>query len=97
MNALSFSFLSALSPPERSDGGDRRIYVIVPRAQAYLADLLTKAFEGRGDIEVLVDRRRGERRATTSRAVSLDRRRADRRRTAQGTVQVIITSAGRSE
>jgi hypothetical protein len=94
MEALSFSFLSALSPPERSDSGDRRIYVIVPRTQAYLADLLTKAFEGRADIEVLVDRRRGERRAQPK-VVSSDRRRADRRRTAQGTVQVIITNRGR--
>ncbi len=94
MEALSFSFLSALSPPERSDSGDRRIYVIVPRTQAYLADLLTKAFEGRTDLEVLVDRRRGERRAQPK-VVSLDRRRVDRRRTAQGTVQVVITNTGR--
>jgi hypothetical protein len=94
MDALSFSFLSALSPPERSDSGDRRIYVIVPKAQAYLADLLTKAFEGRGDIEVLVDRRRGERRAQPK-VVSSDRRRADRRRMAEGTVQVVITSTGK--
>ena len=94
MDALSFSFLGALSPPERSDSGDRRIYVIVPRTQAYLADLLTKAFEGRGDIEVLVDRRRRERRGQPQ-VVSLDRRRADRRRMAQGTVQVVITNAGR--
>jgi hypothetical protein len=94
MDALSFSFLSALSPPERSDSGDRRIYVIVPRTQAYLADLLTKAFEGRGDIEVLVDRRRGERRAQPK-VVSSDRRRADRRRMAEGTVQVVITNAGK--
>ncbi len=94
MEALSFSFLSALSPPERSDSGDRRIYVIVPRTQAYLADLLTKAFEGRTDIEVLVDRRRGDRRAQPK-VVSSDRRRADRRRTAQGMVQVVITTTGR--
>jgi hypothetical protein len=94
MDALSFSFLSALSPPERSDSGDRRIYVIVPRTQAYLADLLTKAFEGRTDIEVLVERRRGQRRAQPK-VVSSDRRRADRRRTAQGTVQVVITNTGR--
>jgi len=94
MDALSFSILSALSPPERSEVGDRRIYVIVPQTQAYLADLLTKAFEGRGDIEVLVDRRRGQRRAQPK-VMSLERRRADRRRTAQGTVQVVITSSGR--
>jgi hypothetical protein len=94
MDALSLSFLSALSPPERSDSGDRRIYVIVPQNQAYLADLLTKAFEGRGDIEVLVDRRRGERREKPK-AVSLERRRAERRRTAKGTVQVVITNTGR--
>jgi hypothetical protein len=66
----------------------------VPQTQAYLADLLTRAFEGRGDIEVLVDRRRGERRAQPK-IVSLERRRADRRRMAQGTVQVVITNTGR--
>lgn len=94
MNALAFSFLGALSPPERSDAGDRRIYVIVPSTQTYLADLLTKAFEGRADIEVLVDRRRRERR-TQPTVVSRDRRQADRRRTAQGLVQVVITNTRR--
>jgi hypothetical protein len=35
-------------------------------------------FEGRGDVEVLVDRRRGERR-TQHQVFGIDRRQADRR------------------
>ena len=95
MDSMAFSFVSALSGPERPDGDDRKIYVIVPTAQAYLADLLGKMFEGRGDVEIVVDRRRGERRAQ-NKVVDIDRRRSYRRRHHEEMVQVVIGKVSRS-
>jgi hypothetical protein len=78
MCAVAVSLIFAPADLERPDEDRQKIYVIVPPAQAYLADPLSRMFEGRGDVEVLVDRRRGERR-TQHQVVGIDRRRADRR------------------
>src|SRR2546422_3913832 len=62
MEPLVMFLVSALTGGENSPGDPHRVHIVVPRSHAYLADLLAKAFEGRGDVEVIVDRRRGDRR-----------------------------------
>jgi hypothetical protein len=94
MSSLAISLIPALTHPDRSDRDEGKIYVIVPKDQAYLADLLTKRFEGQGRVEVVVDRRRAERR-TQRHAVSLNRRRADRRRFHEQMVQIVIGQGSR--
>jgi hypothetical protein len=89
MGSVAISLIPALADSERPDGDDRKIYVIVPLAQAYLADPLTKKLGGRGHVEVIVERRRAERR-TERQVVSVDRRRVGRRRHHEGMVQVVI-------
>ncbi len=89
MEPLVFSFVSALTGPEYSDGDDRKIHVIVPRSHAYLADLLARAFERREDVEVIVDRRQGERRGE-QRPVAVERRREERRRRKEAVIEVVV-------
>lgn len=66
-----------------------RMLLIVRRPYAYLEDRLRKAFEGRRDIEVIADRRRGERRRS-DRPVQEERRRAERRTSNEEILQVVI-------
>lgn len=64
--------------PSRSFPGIRTLVVVRPD-EPTLYPYLTRAFAGLADVEVIVDRRRGQRR-TTTRPVSIDRRRrVDRR------------------
>jgi hypothetical protein len=92
MDSVGVSLVPGLGDSEHPDG-DWKIYVIVPPAQASLVDPLAKKFEGRGRVEVFVDRRRAERR-TQHQVVSLDRRRADRRRQLEEMSQVAIGTKG---
>jgi hypothetical protein len=89
MIPLILSFVSPLIDTEHSDGDPAKVYIVVPRHRAYVADLLRKAFEGREDVEILVDRRQGERRMR-HRPVALERRRADRRRPKEEVIEVVI-------
>lgn len=73
---------------ETAGGGLR---ILIPPAHAYLVDLLVKAFEGMRDVEVIVDRRRGERR-TGRQPVALERRRGERRGTPGEMGEIVITS-----
>src|SRR2546428_13695540 len=77
LESLVISLVTALTGGQRSDSGHERISIIVPGAHAHLVDLLAKAFEGREDVEVIVDRRRGDRR-TQERPVAVGRGRAAR-------------------
>src|SRR2546426_12835874 len=61
MEPLVMFLVSALTGGENSPGDPHRVHIVVPRSHAYLADLLAKAFEGRGGVEGIVDRRRGGR------------------------------------
>jgi hypothetical protein len=79
MSTVAVSVLFAPADPERLDAEDRKIHVIVPPAQASLVEVVGRMFEGRSDVEVVVDRRHGERRCRHQ-VVGIDRRRADRRR-----------------
>src|SRR2546427_12979833 len=63
MESLVISLVTALTGGQRSDSGHERVSIIVPATHTHLLDLLAKAFEGREDVEVIVDRRRGDRRA----------------------------------
>ena len=94
MSSVAVSIVFVPADPERLEGDERKIHVIVPPAQAFLADPLGRMFEGRGDVAVLVDRRRGERRSQRQ-VVGIDRRRADRRRLG-GDGAVMSTKASRS-
>jgi hypothetical protein len=89
MIPVVLSFVAPLADTEHSDGDPTKVYIVVPRHRAYVADLLRKAFEGREEVEILVDRRQGERR-TRQRPVTLERRRADRRRPKEEVIEVVI-------
>lgn len=96
MESLTFSLSSPLFDAKDSSRDDWRIFVIVPRAHAYLADLLTKVFEGRGAVVTIVDRRQRERRSAQQ-AFAVERRQRDRRRPRRESVQVVIRTATESE
>lgn len=78
--------LGAALPPEETR---RRMYVVLRRPYAYLQDALQRAFEGQEGVQVIIDRRQGERRRA-SRAVPLDRRRTDRRAPSEELLQIVI-------
>src|SRR3989442_6670471 len=79
MQSLVISLVTALTGGQRSDSGHERVSIIVPATHTHLLDLLAKAFEGREDVEVIVDRRRGDRRAQ-ERPVAVGGGPAERRR-----------------
>lgn len=83
------SFLTGRTDAEPGAGNPAKVYMVVPRSRAYLADLLRKAFEGREDVEILVDRRYGERR-TQQRATAMERRRGERRGSKERVIEVVI-------
>jgi hypothetical protein len=64
--------------PDEPPGARPRILVIVRRDEARLGDRLRMAFAGTPAVEVILDRRTGERRRRRQ-AVGADRRRGDRR------------------
>jgi hypothetical protein len=98
MESLMMSFVTPLSNPGDSDnpGNPGRVCIIVPRVRAYLADLLAKAFERREDVEIIVDRRYGERR-TRKVAVTVERRWTERRRSKEEVIEVVIGKTTESE
>ena len=89
METLVMSFVTPLIDAEHPDGNPGEVYIIVPRPRAYLTDLLRKAFEGREDVKILVDRRYGERRAQ-QRPVATERRQRTRRRGKEEVIEVVI-------
>lgn len=89
MEPLVMSFVAALIGAGSSEGNPAKVFIIVPRPRAYLADLLAKAFEGREDVEVIVDRRHAERR-TQKRPVAVERRRDQRRRPKEEAIEVVV-------
>ena len=66
-----------------------RMLLIVRRPYAHLEDRLRRAFEGREDVVVIADRRRGQRRMS-DRLVTLDRRRGDRQLRKEELLEVVI-------
>ncbi|OLD95490.1 MAG: hypothetical protein AUG80_16500 [Candidatus Rokubacteria bacterium 13_1_20CM_4_68_9] len=70
--------------------GHGTMYIIINQAHAYLQETLRRAFEGQKNVQIIVDRRYGERR-TTRGSVAFERRQADRRRSREHLVEVIVT------
>lgn len=66
-----------------------RMLLIVRRPYAHLEDRLRRAFEGREDVVVIPDRRRGDRRAH-ARLIQEERRRVDRRSRQEEILEVVI-------
>ena len=90
MESLVMRFVRAITGGENSPGDSPKLYIIIPRPHAYLADLLAKAFEGRTDVEIVADRRRGERRMQQQPAAVERRRGADRRKPKDEVIEVVI-------
>lgn len=88
MDSLSMSFVTPLGNPGHAENPGA-VHIIVPRARAYLAELIAEAFEGREDVEIIVDKRHGERR-TRNVAVAVERRRAERRRPKEEVIEVVF-------
>lgn len=66
-----------------------RIRLVLRRPYAYLENRVRQMFEGRADVEVIVDRRRGERRRG-DRPVPEERRRAGRRKSREEILEMVI-------
>jgi len=75
--------LHARLTPAVGQRSQTRHFVVVARAATELYESLKRTFEGRDNIEVIRDRRFGERRKRDD-AVGLDRRRGDRRARSDG-------------
>jgi|SRR5438128_12582902 len=66
-----------------------RMLLIVRRPYAHLEDRLRRAFEGRDDVEIIADRRRGERRVS-ARQIPVEQRRTERRTAKEQIMDVVI-------
>ena len=96
MESLVIAFVAALARDDYSNGDHERITIVVPRAHAYLVDLLAKAFAQRRDVEIIVDRRHGARRVQQQ-AVAVERRRTERRRPKETVIEVVLGAATRPQ
>ena len=67
------------------------MFIIVLRSCTNIEDELRQTFEGQEDVQVIVDRRYGERR-TSRQAVEVERRRSDQRRPKEGIVDVVLSA-----
>ena len=79
--------LKAATHPEE---GREKMCIVVHRPYAYLQDELRQGFKGQGDVDVIVDKRSGERRAERK-SMTVERRQANRRRTQREIVEVVIS------
>ena len=65
--------------------------IIIHPSYVYLEEELRKTFEDQGDVRIIVDRRRAERRVSQQ-PITIDRRRADRRSPKEELVNVVIST-----
>jgi hypothetical protein len=86
---LLLTVLGAALPPEDTR---RRMYVVLRQPYAYLQDALRRAFEEQEEVQIIIDRRGGERRRA-SQPVPSDRRRSDRRTPTEELLQIVIMRA----
>ncbi len=82
MELLPGILVSILRGNPEPGQGHGTMYIIINQAHAYL--------QGQKNIQIIVDRRYGERR-TTRGSVAFERRQADRRRSREHLVEVIVT------
>ena len=81
--------LSILGLTEAAGHNPARMLLIVRRPYAHLEDRLRRAFEEREDVEVIVDRRRGQRRMS-DRPVQAEQRRTDRRTPREEMLEILV-------
>jgi len=72
------------------ESGQGKMYVIIRQGHGYLEETLRRTFAGQDNVQVIVDRRSTERRATRQ-PVAFERRRADRRKSREHLVEVVVT------
>lgn len=82
--------LTVLGVTEGAWQNPARMVLVVRRPYAHLEDRLRRAFEGRGDVEVVPDRRRRGERRVSARTVQTERRRAERRTSKEEILEVVI-------
>jgi len=84
------------SAESREETGKGKMLLIVGSRYAHLRKVLLEAFDGQGDVEILVDRRKGERRKRERRKgggpVLSERRQIDRRKRKEEVLEVILSS-----
>lgn len=90
MPSLPVFLVKILRATARSGGTPPGMCIVIRRPYADLEQELRHAFEGQDDVQILVDRRHGERRRRPD-AVDLDRRRAERRKPADEIVEVTFS------
>jgi hypothetical protein len=78
MDFVAQFVLSVLGVAEGQGHRPAKMRMVVRRPYAYLESRLRREFEGRDDVEIISDRRRGERRAG-ARLVPQERRQSERR------------------
>ena len=81
--------LSILGVTEGRGPAPARMRMIVRRPYAYLESRLRRAFEGRDDVDIISDRRGGERRAG-ARPVQKERRQGERRMTKGQMLEIVV-------
>jgi hypothetical protein len=79
--------IARVSPP--AEPGARTMSIVIRRPYAYLEKELLSTFKGQKDVQVVVDRRRGERRMKIK-SVEQDRRLSDRRGVKEEIVEVVL-------
>lgn len=80
------SIAKAAVPSEKYLGS---MSIVIKRPYTHLENELRKAFEGQEEVNIIVDRRYGERRVSQQQ-VSKNRRRADRRKTKELLAEAVI-------
>src|SRR2546428_11706672 len=69
--------------------GHGTMYIIINQAHAYLQETLRRPFEGQKNVQIIVDRRYGERGPTRG-PVAFERPQPDRRRSGEHPVEGIV-------
>ena len=65
--------------------------IVIQRPYAYLEKELRRGFKGEEDVEIILDRRYGERRKSQQ-SVTIERRAADQRRQKENLVDIVISA-----
>ncbi len=83
------------SAKPREETGEGKMLLVVGSRYAHLQKALMEAFDGQGDVQILVDRRKGERRQGERRkgggAVLSERRQMDRRKHKEEVLEIILS------
>ena len=89
MRLLPAFILRIVKAAARSEAARGKMSIVVRRSYDYLKEELQQTFGEQDDVEVIVDRRTGERRRARE-PLMIERRRADRRCPTEEIVEVVI-------